>query len=52
MDNKIVTEYMARKYPNRLYSMKQGNNCIWVMMNNINMYFIIKDNKIIRIDID
>lgn len=52
MDNKIVIEYMARKYPNRLYSMKQGNDCIWVMMNNINMYFIIKDNKIIRIDID
>ena len=52
MDNVIVNEYMKRKYPNRQYSLTKGNNCVWVMMNNINMYFIIKDNKIIRIDID
>ena len=52
MNTLIVNEYMARKYPNRLYSLKQGNNCIWVMLNNINMYFIIKDNQIMRIDID
>lgn len=52
MDYQIVNEYMMRKYPNRLYKMAKGNDCTWVMMNNINMYFIIKDNKIIRIDID
>ena len=52
MDNVIVNEYMARKYPNKQYSIAKGNNCVWVMMNNINMYFIIRDNKIMRIDID
>jgi hypothetical protein len=52
MDYQIVNEYMMRKYPNKLYSMSTGNDCTWVMMENINMYFIIKDNKIIRIDID
>jgi len=52
MDNVIVNEYMQRKYPNRLYSMAKGNDCVWVMMDNINMYFIIRDNKIMRIDID
>jgi len=52
MDYQIVSEYMQRKYPSRLYSMAKGNDCTWVIMNNISMYFIIKDNKIIRIDID
>jgi hypothetical protein len=52
MDYQIVNEYMQRKYPNRQYSIAKGNNCIWVMLNNINMYFIIRDNKIMRIDID
>ena len=56
MDYQIVSEYMQRKYPSALYSMAKGNDCIWVQINNhlgsISMYFIIKDNKIIRIDID
>jgi hypothetical protein len=52
MDNVIVNEYMKRKYPDRLYSLNKGNDCVWVMMGNINMYFIIRDNKIMRIDID
>lgn len=52
MDYQIVNEYMARKYSAYTWVLKQGNNCVWVIMNNINMYFIIKDNKIIRIDID
>ena len=52
MSTLIVNEYMARKYPSYNYSVKQGNNCVWVIMNNLNMYFIIKNNKIIRIDID
>ena len=52
MDNVIVNEYMQRKYPNRLYSVAKGNDCVWVIMNNLNMYFTVKDNKIIRIDID
>ena len=46
MDNVIVNEYMARKYSAYTWVLKQGNNCVWVIMNNINMYFIIKDNKI------
>ena len=52
MDYQIVSEYMQRKYPSALYSMAKGNDCTWVIMNNISMYFIIKENKIIRIDID
>lgn len=56
MEYQIVNEYMARKYPSRLYNVAQGNNCIWVTMHNafggINLYFIIKDNKIVRVDID
>lgn len=52
MDYQIVNEYMARKYSAYTWVLKQGNNCVWVIMNNLNMYFTVKDNKIIRIDID
>ena len=54
MDYQIVNDYMDNKYPNALYTLKEGNNCIWVstFFPLINMYFIIKDNKIMRIDID
>ena len=51
-DNVIVNEYMARKYPAYTWVLKQGNNCVWVTMNNLNMYFTIKDNKIIDIQVD
>jgi hypothetical protein len=52
MDYQIVNEYMARKYSAYTWVLKQGNNCIWVIMNHLNLYFTVKDNKIIRIDID
>jgi len=52
MDYQIVNEYMARKYSAYTWVLKQGNDCVWVIMNNLNMYFTVKDNKIIRIDID
>lgn len=52
MDYQIVNEYMARKYSAYTWVLKQGNNCVWVIMNNLNMYFIIKDNKIIDIQVD
>jgi hypothetical protein len=48
----LINEYMNNKYPNKAYSIRQGNDCQWIMMGNINMYMIIRDNKIIRVDID
>lgn len=52
MDYQIVNEYMARKYSAYTWVMKPGNNCVWVIINNVSMYFTVKDNKITRIDID
>lgn len=55
MDLQVVKEYMKRKYSETLYTISKGNNCIWVSFpysRALNMYFIMKDNKIIRIDID
>ena len=54
MDYLIVREYMDNKYPNKLYTLKEGNNCIWVstFFPLVNMYFIIRDNKIADIQID
>jgi hypothetical protein len=52
MNELIINEYMNKVYPNKPYYIRQGNDCQWVIMGNINMYFIIRDNKIIRIDGD
>lgn len=55
MDLQVVKEYMKRKYSETLYTISKGNNCIWVSFpysSALNMYFIMKDNKISRIDID
>jgi len=56
LDYQIVREYMMRKYSQVSYTISKGNNCIWVSFSPyssaLNMYFILKDNKIIRIDID
>ena len=53
-DYQIVTEYMDNKYPNKIYTIKQGNNCVWVstFFPLVNMYFIVRDNKIADIQID
>lgn len=50
--NILINNYMSNKFPNRLYNIRKGNNCEWITMGNINMYFIIRDNQIIRVDID
>jgi hypothetical protein len=52
MDYQIVREYMMRKYPSAIYNMAKGNDCIWVAFNNLNMYFIIRDNEIVDIQVD
>lgn len=52
MDYQIVREYMMRKYPSAIYNMAKGNDCVWVSFNNLSMYFIIRDNKIVDIQVD
>jgi hypothetical protein len=52
MDYQIVNDYMTATYPNMAYSTRKGNDCIWVSMGLVNMYFIIRDNKIADIQVD
>ena len=52
-DFEIVKNYMDTKYPTAIYSMQKGNDCVWVTLNaRIEMYFIIRNGKIVNIDID
>lgn len=48
----IVAEYMKRKYSGKTYSMRHGNNCVWVSMGVVEMYFTIKNNKIVDVQVD
>ncbi len=47
-----VGEYMEKHHPNVLYTMTEGNNCIWVYWGNMNLYFIFRDGKIADVQID
>ena len=51
-DFEIVSDYMERKYGSRTYAMRNGNNCVWVSMGLVEMYFILRDGKIIDIQVD
>lgn len=48
----IVEEYMTKQYPNVRYTMRQGNGAIWVTKGVVDMYFIVKNGKIVDIQID
>lgn len=48
----IVADYMAKRYPSRLYAMRERINCIWVSMDMVEMYFTIENNKIVDIQVD
>lgn len=48
----IVADYMARKYPNKLYTIRERINCIWVSMGMVEMYFTIENDKIVDIQVD
>jgi hypothetical protein len=52
MNASIISEYMALHYAGRLYQTYIGNMCDWVSMGNVNLYFTIRDNRIIDIHVD
>ena len=48
----IVKSYLAKRYPDKAYAMREGNACVWVSMGLVEMYFIVKDEKIVDIQVD
>lgn len=48
----IAKQYMAKRYPSHTYSMREGNDCIWVSMGRIEMYLIIRDNQVVDVQVD
>jgi hypothetical protein len=51
-DFEIVKNYMDTNYPQKLYSMQNGNRCVWVSMGLSDMYFILRDSVIVDIQVD
>ena len=51
-DFEIVSDYMERKYGGKTYTMRNGNACVWVSMGLCDMYFILRDRKIVDIQVD
>ena len=48
----IVESYLAKKYPNKPYAIREGNNCVWVSMGLVEMYFMVQNGKITDIQVD
>jgi len=51
-DFDIVKNYMDAKYPQKTYAMRNGNKCVWVSMGLVDMYFILREGKIVDIQVD
>lgn len=51
-DFEIVKNYMETKYAGKPYAMRNGNNCVWVSIGLSDMYFILRDGKIVDIQVD
>ena len=49
---KIVESYLAKKYPNKPYAIREGNRCVWVSMGLVEMYFTVHNDTIIDIQVD
>jgi hypothetical protein len=50
-----VADWMEQRYPNQLYTMTPGNDCIWVYWGStvpMNLYFIFRDGKIVDVQVD
>jgi hypothetical protein len=48
----IVESYLAKKYPNKPYAIRNGNDCVWVSMGLVEMYFIVRNDMIVDIQVD
>ena len=48
----IVKAYMGNKYPDKNYSIRMGNDCVWVSMGLVEMYFIVRNERIVDIQVD
>ena len=51
-DYEIVNDYMVAHYPHNLFAMQEANDCIWVSMGRVDMYFILRNGKIVDIQVD
>jgi len=51
-DFEIVKQYMDTKYAGKQYAMRNGNRCVWVSMGLSDMYFILREGKIVDIQVD
>ncbi len=47
-----VADYMEKQYPNVLYTMTPGNDCIWVYFSFMNLYFIFRNGRIADVQVD
>jgi hypothetical protein len=48
----IAKKYMAKRYPNKDYAIREGNGCVWVSMGIVEMYLTIRDNQVINVEVD
>jgi len=50
-----VQDYMQKYHPNKHYTVRSGNGCVWVSWGSsvpISLYFIFKNGKIFDVQVD
>lgn len=51
-DLKVVEAYIAEKGSPIVYTAAPGNQCVWVWFGGVNQYYIVRDGKVVDIQID
>lgn len=51
-DFEVVKKYLEEKEPNAAWTARPGNNCVWVSKGRLEMYYFVKDGKVVDIVID
>jgi hypothetical protein len=48
----VACDHYEQRYPNEKYTVRPGNNCIWITNGRVHLYYIFQEGKIVDIQVD
>jgi len=51
-DFDVVKRDLELTHKGKPYVLYKGNNCVWVTMGVLNLYYFVKDGKIVDVQVD
>jgi hypothetical protein len=51
-DFDLVKRDLERTHKGKPYVLHKGNNCVWVTLGVVNLYYFVRDGKIVDVQVD